>query len=67
MQTRRAHIFCEVKWKTIEERRNKMAAGDDAPGDVFKLLGEDGLKIMTKLINTFMKLESGPKTSRKLQ
>ena len=33
--------------------RNRKATGDDdTPGDVLKLLGEDGLKIMTKLINT---------------
>ena len=25
---------------------------DDVPGDVLKLLGEGGLKILTKLINT---------------
>ena len=33
--------------------RNKRATrDDDEPGDVLKLLGEGGLKIMTKLINT---------------
>jgi len=49
--------------------RNRKATGDDdVPGDVLKLLGEGGLKILTKLINTiYMKLESGPRTSQKLQ
>ena len=28
------------------------ATGDDVPGDVLKLLGEGGLKILTKPINT---------------
>ena len=33
--------------------RNRKAAGDDdIPGDVLKLLGEGGLKILTKLSNT---------------
>jgi hypothetical protein len=33
--------------------RNKKATGDyDVPGDVLKLLGEGGLKIMMKLIST---------------
>jgi len=32
--------------------RNKQATGDDVPGDVLQLLGECGLKIMKKLINT---------------
>jgi len=39
--------------KAIKEMRNKQATGDDdVPGDVLKLLGEGGLKIMMKLINT---------------
>ena len=39
--------------KAIKEMRNKKATGDDdVPGDVLKLLGEGGLKILTKLINT---------------
>jgi hypothetical protein len=39
--------------KAIKEVRNKKATGDDdVPGDVPKLLGDGGLKIMTKLINT---------------
>jgi hypothetical protein len=31
-------------------RNKKATRDDDIPGDVLKLLGEDGLKIMTKLI-----------------
>jgi hypothetical protein len=39
--------------KTIKEMRDKKATGDDdVPGDVLKLLGEDGLKLMTQLINS---------------
>ena len=39
--------------KAIKEMRNKKTKGDDdVPGDVPKLFGEGGLKIMTKLINT---------------
>jgi hypothetical protein len=38
--------------KAIKEMRNKKATGDDVPGDVYKLLVEGGLKILTKLINT---------------
>jgi hypothetical protein len=33
-------------------RNNKTTGDDDVPGDVFKILGEYGLKIITKLINT---------------
>jgi hypothetical protein len=42
MKTRRAPIFCTVKWTSYQ---------GDVPGDVLKLLGEDGLKIIAQLIN----------------
>jgi len=48
--------------KAINEMRNKKATrDDDVPGDVFKLLGEGGLKIMTKLINTIYETGEWPK------
>ena len=48
--------------KAIKEMRNEKATGDDeVPGDVLKLLGEGGLKIMTKLINTIYETGVWPK------
>ena len=48
--------------KSIKEMRNKKATGDDdVPGDVLKLFGEGGLKIMTKLINTNYETGEWPK------
>jgi hypothetical protein len=42
----------EVK-QAIKEMRDKKATGDDnVPGDVLKLLGKDGLRLMTQLINS---------------
>ena len=42
--------------------RNKKATGDDdVPGDVLILLGEGGLKIMTKLINAIYETGEWPK------
>jgi len=42
--------------------RNRKARGnDDVPGDVLKLLGEGGLKILTKLINTIYENGEWPK------
>jgi hypothetical protein len=36
-----------------ESLKDKKATGDDdVPGDVLKLLGEDGLKLITQLINS---------------
>jgi len=48
--------------KTIKEMRNRKATGDDdVPRDVLKLLGEGGLKILTKLINTIYQTGEWPK------
>ena len=48
--------------KAIKEMRNKKATGDDdVPGDVLKLFGEGGLKIMRKLINTIYENGEWPK------
>ena len=48
--------------KAIKGMRNKKATGDDdVPGDVLKIFGEGGLKIMTKLINTIYETGKWPK------
>ena len=48
--------------KAIKEMRNRKATGDDdVPGDVLKLLGEGGLKILTILINTVYETGQRPK------
>ena len=48
--------------KAIKEMRDRRATGDDdIPGDVLKLLGEGGLKILTKLINTIHETGEWPK------
>lgn len=40
--------------KAIKEMRDEKATGDDnVPGDVFKLLGEDGRRIMTQLTSIY--------------
>ena len=46
----------------IKEMRNKKGTGDDdVPGHVLKLLGEGGMKIMTKLISTTYETGEWPK------
>jgi len=48
-----SHILQSVVEKAIKEMRNRKATGDDdIPGDVLKLLGKGGLKILKKLSNT---------------
>ena len=52
----------------MKEMRNiKANKDDDIPGDVLKLLGEGGLKILTKLSNTKYNTGEWPRTSKKLQ
>jgi hypothetical protein len=47
------HILQSEVEKAIKEMRKRKAIGfDDIPGNVLKLLGEGGLKILTKLSNT---------------
>ena len=41
--------------------RNRKAILDDVPGNVLKLLGEGGLKMLTKLINTIYETGEWPK------
>jgi len=42
--------LCSEAEKAIMEKRDKKATDDEVPGDVLKLLGEDGLRIMTQHI-----------------
>ena len=47
------HILQSEVEKAIKKMRNRKATGvDDIPGDVLSLLGEGGLKILTKLSST---------------
>ena len=48
-------------------RDQKVTGTDEVPGDVLKRLGEDGVRRVTQLIKTYVKRESGPKISLKLQ
>jgi hypothetical protein len=47
--------------KAIMEVRDKKATGQDARGDVLKMLGEDGLRLMTQLINNIHEPGEWPK------
>ena len=48
--------------KAIKEMRNRKATGDyDIPGNVLKLMGQGGLKILTKLINIIYETGEWPK------
>jgi len=47
--------------KAIKEIRNMKATGDDdVPGDLLKILGDSGLKIMAKLISTIYETGEWP-------
>jgi hypothetical protein len=49
--------------KAIKQMRDKKATlHDDMPGDVLKLLGEDGLRIMAQLISNIFETGEWPKS-----
>jgi hypothetical protein len=58
--------------KAIKEMRDKKATGYyEAPGDVVQMLGESGLRIVTKLINniyetavTFIAIKKKPRATK---
>jgi hypothetical protein len=57
-----AYVQINEVEKAIKKMRNKKATGDDdVPGDLLKLFGEGGLKIMKKLINTIYETGEWPK------
>ena len=66
MLTRQALIFCKVE-KTIKEMRNKKATRNDVPGDILKLLGEKGFRLIRQLSTTYMKLHNYSRIAVKLQ
>jgi hypothetical protein len=48
--------------KAIKEMRDKKATGhDDMPGDILRLFGEDGLRIMAQLISSIFETGERPK------
>ncbi|PNF19696.1 hypothetical protein B7P43_G15386 [Cryptotermes secundus] len=51
----------EVEKAIKEMRKGKATGDDDVPGDVLKLLGEGGLKTLTKLMNTIHESGEWPK------
>jgi hypothetical protein len=51
-----------VEKTSIKEMRDKKTTGDDdVPGDVLKVVGEDGLRIMRQQINNIYETEGWPK------
>lgn len=65
LQTRKALIFCKVE-KAIKMAMNT-GDDDDVPGDVIKLLGENGLKIVTQLITNIYETGEWPQDFTQVQ
>jgi hypothetical protein len=62
MQTKKAliRIFQSEVEKAIKMRHKKATGDDDVPGDVLKLLGEDGLRLMTQRISNIYETGEWP-------
>jgi hypothetical protein len=56
------HILRSEVEKVMKEMRDTKATGDDdAPVEVLKLLGDDGLKLITELMNNIYESGEWPK------
>jgi hypothetical protein len=56
------HILCSEVEKAIKEMRDKRATGDDdVPMEALKLLGDDGLNLLTQLVNNTYESGEWPK------
>ena len=62
------HIWQSEVEKAIKKMRNRKANGvDDIPGDMLKLLGEGGLKILTKLSSNIYNTGEWPQDFREVK
>ena len=57
-------LECEVKWALGNITRNKTSGGDRIPADLIQILKDDAVKVCTKYISKFGKLNSGHGTGK---
>ena len=57
-------LECEVKWDLGNITRNKTSGGDRIPADLIQILKDDAMKVCTKYISKFGKLNIGHGTGK---
>ena len=59
-------LECEVKWALESITMNKASGGDGMPAELFKILKNCAVNVLTQYVSKFGKLSSGHRTGKKL-
>ena len=57
-------LECEVKWALGSMTTNKVSGGDGIPVELFQILKDDAMKVLTQYASKFGKLSSGHRTGK---
>ena len=57
-------LECEVKWASGGITTNKASGGDGIPVELFRILKDDAVKVLTQYASKFGKLSSGHRTGK---
>ena len=57
-------LECEVKWALGSITRSKVSGGDGIPAELFQILKDDAVKVLTQCASKFEKLSSGHTTGK---
>ena len=57
-------LECEVKWALGSITTNKSSGGDGIPVELFPILKDDVVKVLTQYANKYGKLSSGHRTGK---
>ena len=57
-------LECEVKWALESITANKASGGDGIPVELFQILKDDAVKVLTRYVSKFGKLNSGHRTGK---
>ena len=57
-------LECEVKWALESITTNKASGGDGIPVELFQILKDDAVKVLTQYASKFGKLSSGHRTGK---
>ena len=57
-------LECEVKWALESITTNKVSGGDGIPVELFQILKDDAVKVLTQYASKFGKLSSGHRTGK---
>ena len=57
-------LECEVKWALQSITTNKASGGDGIPVELFQILKDDAVKVLTQCASEFIKCSSGHRTGK---